>query len=327
MSDKINFIFRKKAAGNSIEELFTNIIKCITNSGVRCYSFELPHGKISIDNMFKNIKYVAAINGIIHITGDVHYVALNPFKKMVLTIHDVESAMKGKAIEKYLKILIWFWIPSLFVKRITVISEFSKSQLIQLIPWAKKKITVIHNPVSTLLNENRKDINVNEPTILHIGTKENKNLENTILALKNIKCRLIVVGKLNEKQSNLLTQYHIKYENFVDIQFSQVKELYEKSDIVSFISKYEGFGMPVIEAQKVGRALITSRSASIPEIAGSGAHFVDYDDVNDIESGYLRLINDKEYRENLIEMGFKNVKRFDVKEIVLKYLNVYEQIK
>jgi glycosyltransferase involved in cell wall biosynthesis len=84
---------------------------------------------------------------------------------------------------------------------------------------------------------------------------------------------------------------------------------------VVFPSLYEGFGLPIVEAQAVGRPVITSNLWSMPEIAGEGACIVDPYDVQSIKSGLMRVINDTEYRENLINKGFENVRRFDEEKI------------
>ncbi len=81
-------------------------------------------------------------------------------------------------------------------------------------------------------------------------------------------------------------------------------EAYHRADIVSLVSTYEGFGMPIIEGQAIGRAVIAGNVASMPEIAGDGACLVDPYDVPAIRTGILRIINDPEYRESLIARGF-----------------------
>ena len=94
-------------------------------------------------------------------------------------------------------------------------------------------------------------------------------------------------------------------------------------DIVSFPSLYEGFGMPIIEANATGRALLTSRVASIPEIASNTAHYVNPYDINSIRKGFLKLISDDPYRETLISRGVANADRFTIYHIAEEYENIY----
>lgn len=324
---KINFLFRKRERGISIEELFTDIGSYINSeSDYKIYFREVPYSKINISCLIKNILFAQKTEGLIHITGDIHYVAINPFKKTILTIHDVGSALHGNKCEKFIKKLLWLWLPGFFVNKITVISLHTQKEVLEIMPWVKHKIVVIPNPVNSTLEYLPKVFNSQHPRILHLGTKENKNLENTILGLKDIQCTLQIVGVLSNKQKTLLQKSGMEWENYFNLPYKAIKDLYENCDIVSFISKYEGFGMPIIEAQKVGRVIITSRRASIPEVAGNGAHFVDPENSVQIKAGFLKLINDDNYRKKLIEHGLINVERFTIKSISRKYQSLYNNL-
>ncbi|TRO64271.1 glycosyltransferase [Christiangramia sabulilitoris] len=324
---KINFLFRRREKGVSIEELFTDIGWYINNESLNKIDFwEVPYKKINFPSLIKNILFSQKIKGLIHITGDIHYVAINPLKKTILTIHDVGSAIRGHKFEKFSKKLIWFWLPGFFVNKITVISLHTQKEVLEIMPWVKHKIVVIPNPVNTTLEYYPKRFNSQNPKILHLGTKENKNLENTILGLKDIQCTLQIVGVLSSRQKSLLQKYGVNWENYFNLPYKEIKHLYENCDIVSFISKYEGFGMPIIEAQKVGRVIITSSQASIPEVAGNGAHFVNPEDIIEIKEGFLKLINDNNYRQELIDKGSINVERFSIKSIAKKYQTLYDSL-
>ncbi|GAL64383.1 glycosyltransferase [Algibacter lectus] len=321
----INYIFRSPLSGrNSIEELFKTLIPKVTVLN-KTGTFFLSHPRATIVSMLKNTLAIRKLSGIIHITGDVHYLALLPFKKTVLTIHDVEF-LKGNILKQFFLALFWFWLPSLFVKRITVISEFSKKQVLAIIPWAKRKTTVIYNPVNPILKKQPRECMSEIPQILHIGTSENKNLINTIKGLKNIPSTLHIVGNLTQEHKEALRTNEISFKNYVDIPFSKIQELYESSDIVSFISLFEGFGMPIIEAQQVGRVVITSNKGAIPEIASNAVHYVNPLDCNEIHNGFLKLINDKDYRLSLINKGYQNIERFNLDYISNQYMAVYNEL-
>lgn len=321
---RINYIFRKRGVGhNSIEELFQSIIAKLPVN-VEANIVELPYSGASLKAIILNIWHVLFLKGIIHITGDVYYIGLMPFKKIILTIHDVHF-IKGSFLKKLFLKLFWLVLPAFFAKRITLISEFSANELLKITPWAKKKMRVISNPVNTLLETKEKEFS-RPPKILHLGTKANKNLINTIKGLSNIQCEFIILGPLTPKQTKTLIEYNINFVNYVRLPFFKIKELYETCDIVSFISLYEGFGMPIIEAQKVGRVVITSREASIPEVAGDGACFVNPHDDAEIKNQFKTLIQDKVYRSALIQKGFKNVERFNMKTINNQYVNLYIEL-
>ncbi|SFD29892.1 Glycosyltransferase involved in cell wall bisynthesis [Algibacter lectus] len=322
----VNFIFRKRGPShNSIEELFASIIKNLP-SDVAVNIVELPHGGASLKAVFLNIWHVLSLKGIIHITGDVHYIGIIPFKKTILTIHDVNSIIKGTSIRKFMFKTLWFTLPGLFVKKITVISKFSKHEVLQVIPWAKNKTEVIYNPVNPLIETKPKDFNAKQPTILHIGTKANKNLENTIKSLQHIPCKLVIVGPLSKNDKDILELYKIDFLNYTNIAYKDIVALYQDCDLVSFVSLYEGFGMPIIEAQKTGRVVVTSQRASIPEIAGDSVCYADPLNVEDMQKAFKTIIENNDRRNKLIDLGFNNVEQFEVKKIASKYFNLYKKI-
>ena len=96
--------------------------------------------------------------------------------------------------------------------------------------------------------------------------------------------------------------------------------------MVAFVSTFEGFGMPIVEAQRVGRAVLTSTVASMPEVAGGAACLVDPFDPLAIRAGVLRILGDADYRRRLVEQGFENAKRFEPQVIADTYAQIYREI-
>lgn len=330
----ISFFYRKKRPGAfSIEELFYSIETGLTNHGITTEQYKLPCAGASLKNIFKNIRYCHKHKGKInHITGEIQYSALGLGKNTVMTVHDVGSALHGNPIKKLLIKLLWFWIPSLIVKKITVISEFSRSELINIIPWAKHKIHVVHNPINGEILKHA-HYQINSPTpengifkILHLGTKVNKNLFRTIDALKGLPCELTIIGALTDEQINKLNASGLSYNNRSNITFTEIIEHYQKTDIVCFASTYEGFGMPIIEAQALGKPIITSNVASMPEIAGDTAVLVDPYSTESIKNAILSLLKDETFRLKKINEGYINIKRFKPETICQKYLDLYKVI-
>ena len=171
-----------------------------------------------------------------------------------------------------------------------------------------------------------KSFNIKNPMILQVGTTANKNIERLIEAIDGINCQLNIVGFLAEALIVKLQKHSINYLNFTDLTEEEIVEQYINCDIVSFVSTYEGFGMPIVEANATGRVVITSNLFSMPEVASNAAHIVDPYNIVDIKEGFLRIINDADYREGLIKKGLKNCKRFDGDEIANKYLQLYQKI-
>ncbi len=326
---KIIYLFRSKLHyGYSIENVFSTIIKNIQKS-YEIQIFNLPKTTTSILNIVKNICFLRKIpkNGIVHITGDIHYVALFlKRKRTVLTIHDLVSVKNNKGLKKFIIDLFWYRLPLLKLKYITVVSEKTKKELVNRYPFAKNKIIVIENPVDDRFVFEVKNIDKNLPILLQIGTTENKNLIRIIKAIRDIRCKLYIIGKLNNEQKETLEKYKINYENSYNLSEEEIVEKYRQADIILFASTYEGFGMPIIEGQAVGRAVITSNISPMKEVADGGAHLVDPFSELSIKKGILKLLNDDNYRNKIIERGLINSKKYSSEKIAQKYEKLYKTI-
>lgn len=117
-----------------------------------------------------------------------------------------------------------------------------------------------------------------------------------------------IISKIKSQISNLKNK-----EDIIDLGYVEDEEKFEllkKADVFLFPTLYEGFGLPVLEAQSVGTPVVTSNTSSLPEIAGSGALLVDPLSSESIAEAAYRLISDKVLRNDIINRGLGNVKKF-----------------
>jgi glycosyltransferase involved in cell wall biosynthesis len=98
---------------------------------------------------------------------------------------------------------------------------------------------------------------------------------------------------------------------------------YRRSDMVVFASLYEGFGLPILEAQAMGRPVITSNFGAMREAAGDGALLVNPYSVEEIRAAILRIKNEPGLREELVQQGRENAERFRADAIASKYAQIY----
>ena len=326
---KINYLFRStKNNEYSIENVFEQIISNL-NKKILVEKIYVPQPSNSIINIINNIRSVKYKRGeIYHITGDVHYLALVLKKdKFILTIHDLVTLKNKKGIKRFILKFFWYTIPIKKSKFVVAISESTKEEILNEFPNLGSKLKVIPNPINSMYSFKSSIFNKDFPRILHIGTRENKNLERVIKAVEDLNCKLVIIGKLNEEQKKLLTSTSLNYENYYNISDEELKNQYYNCDIVMFPSLYEGFGLPIIEGQMVGRVVITSNYAPMNIVAGSGACLVNPRDYIQIREAIEKVCNNSEYREKLIANGRENVKKFSGKYIAEQYEKLYNELR
>lgn len=261
-----------------------------------------------------------------HITGDVHYLALflNK-KKTILTVHDCGFMNHPSLIAR--TVLGWFWL-KLPVWRsgvVTVISEATKKDVIKFTSCSADKVKVIPDFVSPAYRPVSLPNNPT-PILLQIGTKANKNIARLAQALAGLEVILRIVGKPSVKDEEILRQYKIRYSWASHLSEEDLIKEYIQSDVLVFVSTLEGFGMPIVEAQSIGRPVVTSNISSMPEVAGEGACLVDPFNVDAIRQGIKKVLSETQYQEELVQKGFENVKRYQVANVAQQYYKLYQKI-
>jgi len=313
----------------SLERVFSEVEKHLLMQGVSAKVVTAP---VRSKGFFDRLRIIGWAftkrKNVTHITGDITFAAIgtNP-RRTVITIHDCEVLDRSSGIKKAIIKLFWYRIPTIRAAAIVVISEATKQKLLKYLPnTPSSKLSVIPSATSSNLSYQPKEKPSKPTRILQIGTKHNKNLPRLIEALRGQPCVLVIIGRLSETTRILLRDAQINFQNRVDISNEELADEYQRCDIVSFVSLEEGFGMPIIEAQKIGRPVITSNCSSMPEVAGEGALLVNPYDVESIRSAFEELIHDAYLQRKLVAAGLSNLKRFESKEIARAYSRVYEAI-
>ena len=288
----------------------------------------LPNAYVRPIGLLKNILYARRMSkGLVHIVGEVHYIACFISAQTIITVHDLSLIDFNKGFKRFFFYWFWYYFPLRKAKYITCISATIMNQLILKFPFVRNKISTIYDPLDPVYSFSEKPFNKEKPCILHIGTAQNKNLKRVIEALKGIRCRLCVVGRRMAIYEQLLEESGLDYIYRSNLSNEEILEEYVNADIISFPSLYEGFGMPIIEGQAVGRAVLTSNLNPMKEIAGDAALLINPYSISDIRQGFLTLINEDELRQDLIAKGLKNVSRFSAPDIADQYSIIYDMLK
>lgn len=263
-----------------------------------------------------------------HVTGDVHYLTffLDP-RRTILTVHDLVLLERFRGARRWLIWFFWYWLPIKRSRMIIAISNATRDALLESVACDPDKIQVIHNPVSREFTRSPYSFNAALPRILQVGTGPNKNLERVAAALEGAVCELIVIGPLSESQREVLERHGIHYTNHVGLSREELIEQYRKCDVVVFASTYEGFGLPIIEAQATGRPVVTSNIGPMPEVAGLGACLVDPYEISSIRSAIERICRDPDFRERLANSGYENSFRFNLNSVSKQYADLYKLLR
>jgi glycosyltransferase involved in cell wall biosynthesis len=211
--------------------------------------------------------------------------------------------------------------------QIIAISRATCADLMRFYAAPPSKITVVHEarperpPAEpTLAVQDR--YGLERPYLLFVGTiHPRKNLARlieayaTLVATGATPCDLVLAGgagwlsdPLYELVQRLRLTERVRLLGYVPD--TDVTALYQGARAFCFPSLYEGFGLPVLEAQSHGVPVMTTNNSALPEIAGDAALLVDPTDVDAIADAMLRLSQDEALRQQLIAAGYENVKRF-----------------
>lgn len=210
------------------------------------------------------------------------------------------------------------------------ISEFTKQEMVQLLGIPAEKIHVVPcaGPDSLApvddpeqLRQLREKYRLPQRYLLFVGNSNpRKNLARMIRAFDRAAesagrdFHLVIAGGQGWKFSEDDALREIRHKDQIHfigfVEDEDMLALYSAAELFLFPTLYEGFGIPVIEAQLCGTPVLTSNCSSLPEVAGDAAVYVDPYSEESICEGLLRLLGDPQLAGELRKKGFENARRF-----------------
>jgi glycosyltransferase involved in cell wall biosynthesis len=328
---RVTFLYRKpRPTGNfSIETSFDQMLSVFPREeGWEVEKVVSSYYSNGLIPRLRAIREVARLRSdVYHITGDVHFLAFGlPGKRTVITIHDCGFLSAHRGMKSRLLKAFWLDCPTRLCHTITAVSEATRQDILRHTGCDPAKVRVIPTVIARHFRRSPRRPLPERPCILHIGLAGHKNFRRHVEALSGLPCQLRIIGKLQPMHHQWLRHHNIAYTHAYNLSEEEMQRAYEHCDLLLFASTLEGFGMPIVEAQTVGRPVVTSTVSSMPEVAGDAACLVDPCDVAAIRAGVLRVIQDAAFREVLVRRGFENVRRFRPETVARQYAELYAEM-
>jgi glycosyltransferase involved in cell wall biosynthesis len=224
------------------------------------------------------------------------------------------------------------------------VSEFTADRMKKLLKIPEKKIRIFKEAVESSFrvidNKEMKEklikrLNLSFPFLFYSGSlSPRKNMLNVLRAFNSIKDKIphnlyFTAGdSWKDNDISIYVQKHRLESRVIKLGFLSEEELilmYNIAGIYLYPSLYEGFGLPILEAQACGCPVITSNMSSCPEIAGDAAYLVDPRSVDQIAQAILSVASDEKLRAELIQKGFLNCQQYSWSKMAREFLEVFEQ--
>lgn len=335
---------------NSSQDITANLPK-FEHPNVEFYGFKYPNKLLNAAFLFLNYPEIEKmINGCdFFFIPNPNFCALTATSKKIITIHDLSFELYPEFFS--LKQRLWhkfIRIRELAQKSSKIIadSENTKNDLLKIYELPAEKIKVIYPGLNhdfyrildkTLPEFEKLKTKYDLPKnfIFYLGTIEpRKNIIGIIEAFNLAKARnpehkdrhLVIAGNKGWKFKNIFTTaakspYADQIHFIGYIPEEHKPYLYNLADLFIFPSFYEGFGLPVLEAQACGLPVITSINSSFLEVVANSAYLVNPDNITEISRAINEILVNSELKQSLIDKGLLNSQRFSWQKCAEETLN------
>lgn len=273
-----------------------------------------------------------------HIFHSSHYrIDNNENAINVTTVHDFTYDLYQKGLRKYVH-CHQKYNAIRKADAIICISESTKKDLLKYLPDVDAgKIHVIYNGVNSCFKIiDNKDYSLSLPYedkgfVLYVGSRRPlyKNFPIVVKVCSMMKIPLIIVGgeEINAAEKSFLDSQFPKvyYTHYKGLSTIGLNELYNRALVLLYPSLYEGFGIPIIEAQKAGCPVIAYASSSIPEVIGDSEMLLKETSLSVLKDS-INLISNASVRKSEIDKGLVNSSRFSWDNTFDRTIELYRKV-
>jgi glycosyltransferase involved in cell wall biosynthesis len=242
---------------------------------------------------------------------------------LVVTFHDLAVLRHPETFNRWTRTYSRLALPRVAraARRLIAVSEFTRRELLDLLEVPEEKVHVIPNAVGAPFDA--KGEAAAGDYVLAVGTLEpRKNLNRLVDGFRRAGlngCRLVVAGAAGWGDVRLGGD---GVDWLGEVRDEELARLYRGARAVAYVSLYEGFGLPVLEAMACGAPVVAGRNEVAEEVAGGAAVLVDPLDPDAIAAGLSEAVD---RREELRQRGLKRVRAFDWAEVARATVEVYRE--
>ena len=327
-----------------------------THNEQRTTNFQKKVINISHYSLAEQTKFLSILNkdklDLVHFTNFNHPIFYRG--KSIITIHDLTVLYfpVGKQQKDPFRRWAFTTVMNNAIKKsekIIAVSKATKNDIVKTLNSDPKKIEVIYEGIDSDYSQKfrisnfefrnlKKKYNISKPYLLFLSQwRPHKGLPDLIKAFEILKSKfkiehqLVIGGKPNFAFPEILKAINDSpfTKDIITPGFIPEEDLpaiYAGADVFVFPSHYEGFGLPPLEAMACGIPVVAANVSCMPEVLGNAAEYFSCGDVDNMAQKINDVISDKNRKEEMIEAGFRQTKKYSWAKMAKETLQIYHKV-